>query len=118
VHASIWKFRGDPGDLLRRYDAMMGEIGAGNMRLHLCLRASDGIVLVDTCPSAEAYEAFAASEAFRALRERHGLPEPAELQDFAVHIAYAGGSVLHSEGAPAIRADAADGSGPPPDHPL
>ncbi len=103
MHASIWKFRGDPDDLLRRYDAMMGEIGAGNMRLHLCLRARDGIVLVDTCPNAEVYEAFAHGEVFRALRERHGLPEPAELDDFPVHVAYAGGSALHSSGAPPLR---------------
>ncbi|MGH2899835.1 MAG: hypothetical protein ACRDMZ_14270, partial [Solirubrobacteraceae bacterium] len=34
---------------------------------HLCLRTEDGIVVVDTCPSREAFEAFAAS-AFPALR--------------------------------------------------
>jgi hypothetical protein len=26
VHASIWKFAGDPDDLLARYDAMVAEI--------------------------------------------------------------------------------------------
>jgi hypothetical protein len=81
VHASIWKFNGDPDALLERYDAMLSEIGAGNLRLHICLRAVDGIVLVDTCPSKEAYEAFAHGDAFRELRERHGLPEPFQLDD-------------------------------------
>ena len=33
MHASIWKFRGDPDDLLRRYDAVIAEIPPANMRL-------------------------------------------------------------------------------------
>ena len=58
MHASVWRFRGDPDDLLRRYDAMVAEIPAASMRLHLCLRASDGMVLVDTCPSRAVFEEF------------------------------------------------------------
>jgi hypothetical protein len=94
MHASIWRFRGDPGDLLRGYDAMVAEIPAESMRLQLCLRAEDGIVLVDTCPSREVFEAFAASEGFRELRTRHGLPEPERLDDFPVHAAFVDGSHL------------------------
>ncbi len=60
MHASIWRFKGDPDDLLRRYDAVVAEIPAANMRLHLCLRADDGIIVVDTCPDRETYEAFVA----------------------------------------------------------
>jgi len=41
-------------NLLQRYDAMPAELPAANMRLHLCLRAPDRIVLVDTCPTREA----------------------------------------------------------------
>ena len=74
MHASIWKFTGDPDDLLGRYDALVAEIAPDNMRLHLCLRAPEGIVLVDACPSKEVFDQFTA--AFRSLRERHGLPEP------------------------------------------
>lgn len=91
MHASIWKFAGEPDDLLRRYDAMSAEIPAEVMRLHVCLRAHDGILLLDTCPSREAFEAFAGGEGFRALRERHGLPEPAAIDDFPVHAAFVGG---------------------------
>ena len=94
VHASIWKFSGDPNDLLRRYDAMILEVPAANMRLHLCLRAPDGIVMVDTCPSREAFEAFASDPGFRSLRERHGLPEPTALEDFPVHMAFVEGARL------------------------
>ena len=93
MHASIWKFTGDPDDLLRRYDALIAVVPAANMRLHLCLRAPDGIVMVDTCPSREVFEAFAAG-AFRALRERHGLPEPTRLEDFPVHVAFSNGEVI------------------------
>jgi hypothetical protein len=92
MHAAIWRFAGEPDDLLRRYDAMLAEIPAATMRLHLCLRADGGMVLVDTCPSQEAFAAFAASEDFRALRARHGLPEPERLEDFPVHAALVAGA--------------------------
>ena len=91
MHASIWRFAGDPDELERRYDAMVAEIPAAAMRLHLCLRGSDGIVLVDTCPSRADFTAFAGGEAFRSLRARHGLPEPERLEDFPVHAAFVDG---------------------------
>jgi hypothetical protein len=31
VQASIWRFAGDPDNLLRRYDAMLAEIPTANM---------------------------------------------------------------------------------------
>ena len=94
MHASIWTFRGEPDDLVRRYDAMVAEIPRANMRLHLCLRAGDGLVLVDTCPSLEVYEAFSSAPEFRALRGRHGLPEPERVEDFPVHAAFVGGELV------------------------
>ena len=94
MHASIWRFVGDPDELLRRYEAMVAEIPAENMRLHLCLRAEDGIVLVDTCPTKEVFDAFFAGEGFRTLRERHGFPEPATLEDHPVHAAFVEGKRL------------------------
>lgn len=94
MHASIWRFRGEPDDLARRYDAMVAEIPQANMRFHLCLRAGDGLVLVDTCPSLEVYEAFSSAPEFRALRDRHGLPEPERVEDFPVHAAFVGGELV------------------------
>jgi hypothetical protein len=91
MHASVWRFAGDPDELLARYDAMIAEIPRANLRLHLCLRAADGIVLVDTCPSREVFEAFFAGDAFRDLRARHGLPSPEQLEDFPVHAAFVDG---------------------------
>ena len=94
MYASIWRFAGDPDDLLRRYDAMLDEIPTANMRLHLCLRTPDGIVLVDTCPSRDAYEAFAAGP-FPALRRRHGLPDPVAVEDHHVHRAFVDGRAVN-----------------------
>ena len=91
MHASIWKFTGDPDELLRRYEAMLADIPAANMRLHLCLRAPDGIVLVDTCPTPEVFRDFS-SGPFPALRARHGLPDAAALDDFPVHVAFVDGN--------------------------
>ncbi len=91
MHASIWRFVGDPVELLRQYDAMLGEIPRENLRLHLCLSAVDGMVLVDTCPTKEVFEEFVQSDAFRSLRERHGLPEPERLEAFPVHRAFTEG---------------------------
>lgn len=88
LHASIWTFRGDPDQLLRSYDAMVAEVPRANFKLHLCLRAPDGIILVDTCPTKEAFDGFVADPSVRALRERHGLPEPESLDDYPVHVAY------------------------------
>jgi len=94
MHASIWKFTGDPGTLLAGYDAMLADIPPENMMLHLCLEAPDGIVLVDTCPSREVFEGFVNGEGFRALRARHGLPEPERLEDFPVHRAFVAGRAV------------------------
>jgi hypothetical protein len=84
MHASIWRFGGDPDDLIGRYEAMLAELPPSNMALQLCLRARDGILLVDTCPTREVFRAFAASPEFAALRARHGLPEPDSVEDHPV----------------------------------
>ena len=91
MHAAIWRFSGDPDRLLAGYDAMLRELPLDSMRLHLCLRAPDGIVVVDTCPDRETFLAFAASEGFRAALRRHGLPEPAGPEELPVHAAVVDG---------------------------
>lgn len=87
MYASLWKFAGDADDLLARYDALLDDVGRSSMRLHLCLRAPDGILLVDTCPTAEKAEAFVTDPGFRALLESHGLPAPERVEQLPVHIA-------------------------------
>jgi len=92
MHASIWRFRGDSGDLLTRYHAMLEEIPAENMHLHLCLLAEDGIVVIDTCPSEDVFERFVAGT-MRRLLDEHGLPEPESVDSHPVHVAFVDGSV-------------------------
>src|SRR5205823_6004551 len=74
MHASIWKFTGDPDELLARHDAMLAEVPTDGFVAYLCLRAPDGILLVDTCRSQEAFEAFMTSDWVSDLRRRHGGP--------------------------------------------
>ena len=42
MHVACWKCTGDPDGPLARYDVMMAEAGAGNLRLHVCLRRRIG----------------------------------------------------------------------------
>lgn len=92
MHGSIWHLGGDPDDLLPRYDALLAARPAGDVTLHMCMRAPDGLVIVDTCPSEQAFRSFVADESFAAALERHGLPYPDRLDDFAVHVAIAAGT--------------------------
>lgn len=99
MHASIWRYRGDPAELERRYDAMLAEIPPANMRLHLCLRADDGLVVVDTCPSREIFLDFSQGP-YRALCTRHGLPDAERVEDFPVHTAFVDGVDRQAQVAP------------------
>jgi hypothetical protein len=91
MHASIWRFSGDPDELVARYEAMLAELGVANMQFQLCLRAPDGMLLIDTCPSREVFQAFAAAPEFAALRARHGMPDPDSVEDHPVAAALVDG---------------------------
>ena len=92
MHASIWKFDGDPDELARRYDALVAEMPGDQFIAHLCLRADDGIVMVDTCPTRQAFEAFSTGDEFHSALRRHGLPEPSHLRDYPVHALFINGA--------------------------
>lgn len=100
MHASIWTFAGDPAELARRYDGLAAELPPEAMRLHLCLLTPAGLVLVDTCPSRDSFVSFSTGDAFRALRGRHGIPEPVRVDDHPVHAAFVAGRRL-DDGLPA-----------------
>lgn len=92
MHCSISTYVGDTADLVARYEALVAEVPAENMRFHACARTNNGIVIFDTCPSKEAYDSFWSSPDVLALLERHGLADPTERLDFPVVRAYAGGT--------------------------
>jgi hypothetical protein len=93
MHASIWTFEGDPEQLLRSYESMLDDVAVAQMQTHLCLRTDTRIMVVDTCPSGEAFEGFAAGP-FPELRRRHRLPDPVRVEDHPVHAAIVGGRRL------------------------
>jgi hypothetical protein len=96
MHASIWKFSGDPDRLVRSYDEVVAEIPSAAMRLQLCLRAPDGILLVDTCPTEEKVKALVADPDFRRLLAHHGLPAPEPVTLLPVHRAFVDGRAVAS----------------------
>jgi len=86
MHASIWTFQGDPDKLLHSYGAMFADGPVDRMRAHLCLRTDTGMIVVDTCPSREVFEGWAAGP-FPELRRRYGLPDPSHVEDHPVYAA-------------------------------
>lgn len=89
MHASIWRFTGDPERLARAYDAFAAELGTGQLLVHVCLTAEDGLIVVDTCADRDAWERFIANRAgIVAAMARHGLPEPV-IEDHPVHAVHA-----------------------------
>jgi hypothetical protein len=91
MHCSLWSYHGDCDDLVARYEAMIAEIPVEAMQFAACFRTSHGIVIVDTCPSKEAFDEFIASDGLQALLARHGLDQPVQLVDHPVVAAFAGG---------------------------
>ena len=91
MHCSVWTYHGDPDALAEKYEAMLAEIPVEAMQFAMCAKTDDGIVIIDTCPSKEVFDEFAASEGLQALLARHGLDEPASLVDHPVVAAFAGG---------------------------
>ena len=85
MHGSIWRFAGDPDDLAARYDAMLLDVGPETLEAHICLRTTDGLIVVDTCPTREAFEGWVAGP-LPGLLAKHGLPEPT-IEDHPVHYA-------------------------------
>lgn len=90
MHCSIWRFTGDPDELERSYLALLGSVPESNNVLHVGLKTSDGLVLVDTCPSKEVFEDFFSRESVQMLFSEHGLDlRSAEVEDYPVVAAYA-----------------------------
>lgn len=92
MHASIWRFTGDPDALLAGYDALAAEMPADALLVHLALRTPDGLIIVDTCPTEEAWRAFSSGPEFAAMLARHGLTDPV-IEDHPVHRVVASAAV-------------------------
>ena len=84
MYASIWKWGGDPDRLASAYQAFIAALPADALGVHLALRAPDGLVVVDTCPTRDAFVAFTSDPAIHELLRRHGLGLPTELDGYPV----------------------------------
>jgi hypothetical protein len=93
MHASISRFTGDPDDICRRIDELFLRVPADNVRLLLIVRHDDGVTMIDTCPTREAYERFRASGWIDRALADVGLPVPT-ITDHRVHLAVVDGAVI------------------------
>lgn len=83
MHLGIYRFDGDPDDLLAAYDRLAASMPVQS-DFHLCVRRADGITIYDTCPSQEVFERFSQSSGFRGALAAAGLPEP-QIEGAPVH---------------------------------
>jgi hypothetical protein len=93
MHASILTFTGDPDDLVGRIERLFEQVPAANVQLMLVVRRPDGVTLVDTCPSEEAYLRFRATGWLETALRDVGLPAP-EIVDHPVHLAIVDGGFV------------------------
>jgi hypothetical protein len=91
MHASIWRFSGDPDALAEAYESFTAELPEDVMRLHLALRAPDGLVIVDTCPTRQDFVDFTSDPGVHAKLHAHGLGLPHELDGYPVLAAFVDG---------------------------
>lgn len=87
----LYRFEGNPQELLAAYEHMIKSVPAGNMQLHACIPDAGGLWLVDTCPTREVFESFSSSPQFHALLKAAGLPAPTVQKIGDVHRLYVGG---------------------------
>ena len=72
----VYRFAGDPDELVPAYDRLLASIPAGMVELQLCVVTADGISVFDACPSREVFDEFSTSDGFAAAVEAAGLPGP------------------------------------------
>jgi hypothetical protein len=86
MHLGIYRFAGDPGELLAAYDRLRASLPPDGFQWHLCAVESEGIAVYDTCPSEEVFRSFSTGPGFRAALAAAGLPEPS-VSGYPVHAA-------------------------------
>jgi hypothetical protein len=88
VHLGIYRFAGEPAELLSAYDRMLESMPPDTIFFHACTVEPDGITIYDACPTREAFERFSTGPEFRAALAAVGLPDP-EIRDAPIHNAVA-----------------------------
>jgi len=89
MHLGIYRFAGDPQELLPAYDRLMETMPTGGLLFHACVVEPDGIVIYDACPTEEAFRGFSTNSKLAEAFAAAGLPQPT-IRDGAVHNAFVG----------------------------
>jgi hypothetical protein len=76
MYLGAYHFDGEATRLLAAYDRLMASYPPDTMLLHACLLRSDGITVLDACPSQSVFDEFSTSPPFRAAISAAGLPDP------------------------------------------
>lgn len=72
----MYRFDGDPAQLTAAYDRLIAGFPPGMIELQLCVVRTEGITVLDTCPSAEVFAEFSTSDGFAGALAAAGLPMP------------------------------------------
>jgi len=72
----VYRFEGNPDELLAGYERMMASVPADALHLQVCVRDTHGLSVYDACPTREAFQNFSDGEPFRSLLHSVGLPAP------------------------------------------
>lgn len=86
-----YRIEGDPAELTQAYDRLIAALPQSGLTLHVCVKDDQGLWIHDTCPSREAFVAFASSAELRNAMKSAGLPPPKVVPIGEVHAAFVGG---------------------------
>lgn len=86
-----YRFEGNPDEIAQAYDRAFAALPRSGLTLHVCVKDDKGLWIYDTCPSKEAFVAFANSPELRGALTAAGLPAPVVTTVGQVHAAFVSG---------------------------
>jgi len=87
----IYRFKGNPDELLPAYDRLLNNVPREALHLHVCVQDQDGLWVYDCCPTREGFQSFAESDNFQNALKAAGLPAPQVTPMGDVHAAFLAG---------------------------
>ena len=91
MHLGVYRFEGEPGQLLAGYERLLAAFPADQLLFHVCVQRPGAIEVYDACPTREMFQAFAASAEFRGALQTAGLPRPSVTELGETRAAFVGG---------------------------
>ena len=87
MYLGLYRYDGDPDELMEAYDRLMEQMPPDALLFHACVRTASGIVVIDACPDEVTFDGFSTSEQVLAAMEQAGLPRPEVTKLGPVHAA-------------------------------